>query len=438
MNNYEFYRILIDHQELYITLLLASIILHYLIFRKILITLFDPYILPVVFSVFSVTTVIFLYITGNIANYPFTSFVFSQIAFWAGLLSFSPLKRSIKQKLADESSLDPVNENPDKRQNVLVFYISTFILLITQLVIYKMKGIPLFMASRLEMFADSQGSGVLGRIVDVTAVCSLYSFFSIIRFDYLRVSELPKYFFCGLIFVTFILSGSKSSFLILVYTFWTYIIFAILKNDNYKLPLNRLRSHMKSIVIISVVLVVGVIYIQAKNNPNNALFLFALRFVHSADVYWYAYPDSVYKSIPGDHPFEALFGDFLGMLRIARWDTFPEAIGITLKNIHHPSKILEGPNARHNVFGLIYFGLVGGAIFSFFLGWILSLVRNVLPFILKRNIVGGIVFAYLTIKLSSFESDPTLAVMSLDNFFFIFPIIIFLMLLVSTIILRKK
>ena len=161
---------------------------------------------------------------------------------------------------------------------------------------------------------------------------------------------------------------------------------------------------------------------ENKLNPLVSLFI---RFIHSGDVYWYAYPNNVYLNIKSNAWFSALFTDFLGLFRIVGWNNLPEAIGITFKDIHHPSDIPSGPNARHNVFGLIYYGFFGGILFSFLLGVIISFVRNKLPFILKDTMLNGFIFTFLMIKISGLDTDPMLTFTYLNNLLFIFPIIFF-------------
>ena len=125
------------------------------------------------------------------------------------------------------------------------------------------------------------------------------------------------------------------------------------------------------------------------------------------------------------------------MFRIYRWEDLPPAIGITLKTMHHPSKVPEGPNARHNVFGLVYFGFWGSILFSFLLGCIISFTRNMLPLILKDNLVAGVIFAYLVIKMSGLDSDPMLVLTYVNNLLFVLPILLLFVLLISSLALRK-
>jgi hypothetical protein len=193
--------------------------------------------------------------------------------------------------------------------------------------------------------------------------------------------------------------------------------------------LKILKKNIKVILISSLAIVSVIITIQTnlnvenENDRLNPLISLIIRFIHSGDVYWYAYPNNVYLSIKNDHWFASLFTDTLGFLRLVEWKDLPEAIGITFKNIHHPSDIPQGPNARHNVFGLIYYGFYGSILFSYILGLVLGFVRNMLPYLLNGNTLGGFIFTYLMIKISSIDSDPMLALTYITNLVFIFPIL---------------
>ena len=240
------------------------------------------------------------------------------------------------------------------------------------------------------------------------------------------------------------MSGSKSGFLIVFSIFWCHIIFTQIKGGDYLSYIKLIRKNIKLVVTLSLCLVFIIIYVQSLN-PNNSsenalnpFFALALRLLHSGDIYWYAYPNNVYLNIPNGQYFSALFNDTLGLLRIQSWDTLPEAIGITFKNIHHPTDIPQGPNARHNIFGLIYYGFLGGIFFSYFLGIVLSFIRNKLPYIIRPGIFGGGIFTYFMCRGASIDTDPMLTITYLNNIVFIFPILFIGYLFVKEIFCLKK
>lgn len=437
MNNFEFYRIILENIYLFCFILLISFLIHYLFFRKLIYTILDPYLLPVISSVFSFTVVVFLSLCNEIPIYTFTNFIFTEFSFWVGLFFFKK-PNILKKNYAKQYSNDL-----NKVSNNLVissFYFFSFIFIISQFIIYYIKGIPLFMESRLETFSDGGGLGFLGRITDICSIFSIYSFFLSLKTSsksFLRISLF------SVILFTLLLSGSKSSFLIIFFVFFSISIIKCANNIKNDLYFKVSFFNKILIACFTLFFVLSIIFIQSKNdalNPEeqlNPFFSLLLRFVHSGDIYWYSYANDVYKQIDNKRWFTALFNDFLGLFRIFKWNELPEAIGITLKNIHHPSDVPQGPNARHNVFGLIYFGYIGSIIFSFLIGFIISFIRNKLPLLLKFNLLNGFIFTYLLIKVSGFDSDPMLTITYFDNLLFIFPFLYLANLLFSEIIFMQ-
>jgi oligosaccharide repeat unit polymerase len=368
------------------------------------------------------------------------SYFLTQVGFILGFYTFKKRKESLNE--VDNK----IKKSNITSKNLIAFYFFSFIYLFFQGIIYVTKGIPIFMVSRLETFSDGGGSGILGRITEVSSIFSLYAFFLVIKVDKFRISEFPKYTMIGLIFLTFMLSGSKSSFLTVFYVFWCYIIFTQIKGGNYQIYLSVLNKHIKSIIAVSVVLACLVIYIQSKNFADeadndltkNPLVDIAFRFVYSGDIYWFSYPNNVYLSIPSNRGFTALFTDILGLFRIYNWEDLPEVIGLTMKRYHHPSDVITGSNARHNVFGLIYYGFFGSILFSYVLGLFLSFIRNKLPNYLSNTFFGGGVFTYLMIKIAGIDTDPVLTMTNFDNLFFIFPIMFLIYLLLIEFLKLKK
>lgn len=425
MNNFEFYDVALDNISLFFIILLLSIFLHYFIFRPQIKSILDPYFLPVISSVFSFTVVFLLFFTSSISNYLLLSFILTQGTFFIGLYTFKAKRK--------ELIIDKKDSNYNKHKGILAFYFFSIIYISSQFIIFSIKGVPLFMESRLQTFSNGGGSGILGRIADVTSIFSLYAFFLVIKVDKFRISEIPKYLILLIIFVTFFLSGSKSSFLTVFSVFWCYILFNQVKGGDYMSYLRLIKKNIKLIVISSLIVVFFIINIQSLNSNDNLLNPFlalSLRFVHSGDIFWYAYPNNIYLQIPNNQFFAALFNDTLGLLRLQSWDSLPEAIGITFKNIHHPSDVPEGPNARHNVFGLIYYGFWGAIVFSFFLGLTLSFIRNKLYHLVSGNYFGGAIFTYLMCRGAAIDTDPMLTITYFNNIIFILPLlyIVFIML----------
>jgi oligosaccharide repeat unit polymerase len=429
MNNFEFYAVVLTHPDLFIFLLIGSIIFHVIIFKRIIYSIIDPFLLPVIANIFCFVVVYLLYFTNNTSFYTFLSYNLTQVAFFLGLFSFKKIKNESNKEN------DFIDNNVKRNHATIAFYFFSIIYLGSTAIIYITKGIPLFMQSRLETFAGGGGAGILGRITDVSSIFCLYTFFSIIKIDKFRFGEIPKYIILSLIFCTYFLSGGKANFLTVIFTFFCYQLFLRVKNGNYHHYTNFLKKNALKIFCFTSIFVLGIIYVQLGNQDSpeeeqlNPIFSLALRFLHSGDIFWYAYPNNIYRVVDGSHGFTALFNDTLGLLRIYNWQDLPTVIGFIFKNIHHPSDIPQGPNARHNIFGLIYYGFWGSMLFSYLLGIIISFIRFKLPLFLKNTTLNGFIFTYLFIKISALDTDPMLTITYLDNLIFIFPFLYVLYLI---------
>ena len=109
-----------------------------------------------------------------ISYYLFLSYILTQTSFFLGLYTFRGKGNIVINKVHSKSN---------KYTAIIAFYFFSFVYLLCQGIIYKLKGIPLFMDSRLETFSAGGGSGILGRIADVSSIFSIYAFFLIIKFN---------------------------------------------------------------------------------------------------------------------------------------------------------------------------------------------------------------------------------------------------------------
>lgn len=413
MNNYEFYAILLANVDTFLLSMFISFMFYFILFRKRITSVLDPIILQIIASVFGFTVVLFLFLVNAITPLVFTSYVVTQLAFFAGFFTFKTSRPSAAAISFDRNWV----------QIKLCFLYLSAILVFLQFYIYSQRGIPLLMESRLEYYTGGSGFGIFSRIVDVLLVACIYLYFDLLFNKKIRLTNL---FYTGiflLIVLFLVLSGSKSSFIAVGFVLYCYLQYnagnlSALRNISVVL-----KKSAKWIIIVAVIFTIFIIVVQSRNEDEslNPVFALILRFVHNADVFWYAYPENTYLRINGSEPFKALFTDLLGYFRIYSWEEMPQAIGIDLKQIHHPSDVLSGPNARHNVFGLIYFGFWGAIPFSYIMGLLLSFIRHRLAFVMPRNFFAGILFTLLYIKSTAIEGDPMLAFTYFNNCLIVFP-----------------
>lgn len=96
-------------------------------------------------------------------------------------------------------------------------------------------------------------------------------------------------------------------------------------------------------------------------------------------------------------------------------------LGFQLFQYHYDVDIMTGPNSRHNVFGLFYFGFLGSIIFSFLVGYLSSFFRNVIFYRVNGSVTGLISYVSLAMIAPFFAQDlPGLALDKLLSFFIFF------------------
>ncbi|TSJ36397.1 oligosaccharide repeat unit polymerase [Mucilaginibacter corticis] len=426
MDWYAFGLLLYEHLPLYLLILAGALLLYYFIFKTTYLSLLDPLIFNLLYSVFGFSVVIFLYATQSMDIKYLYSYLLTQLAFFGGLFCFAPLNT---RQLVDLDSGNAVFEEEGMFVKILFFITSGSYVLI-QLLSYKLVGIPLFMESRTGAYADSGGLGILGRIIDVLRPVVI---FLLIYLLFKKSNSLKLNFYLagfGLFLLTsLILSGSKSLFMNIGFVLFIYLILNAGKHSG---SFFNLRKYERYLIICGLLLAFLTIFIQSQqNNPGeqNSLGIFLYRLVASGDTYYFSYPSHNIETIDGSKGFLALFGDIFSVLRIVPRENQPGVLGVQLFQLYSDSDLITGPNARHNVFGYVYYGFYGSIVFSFLIGWSLSFARNKLLFVLKRNIIGQLAFLFLYLNLTFIETDPPVAVSGLENALLIFPVFLVIALL---------
>lgn len=429
MGHLEFYYFLLKYWYIYVYSFIICFIIYYLTYKKVFISLLDPLNLNVFFSFLAASVVFFLYFIGEINNYYFSSYCFTQIAFTLGFFVFKPIKKN-------ELNLRFGNEKKIEDELLflqILFLVSSSMHIMSQLYIYHLVGVPLFMKSYLDTYSGGGGIGMYARIISASTIMSWYL---LIHFFVNKKGQSIKkylwfYIFISLVF--FVLGGSKGTFLTIGFILFLYSLI----NSRFNLTILQLRGKIfkLSLKLFYIVCIMAIIIIFYKDNQGvNPFLQLCIRLIHSGDAYFYGYPNDVLKNIKPASGFDALFSDILGMFRIVDWDKLPPPFGMTLYRYHYPlTEIMNGANARHNIYGLFYFGYIGSIIFSFILGFSVSFCRNFLFRNIKLNTLFGLFYTLLYMGSITFETDINLALFMLDSYFigfiliFIFSLTFFLM-----------
>lgn len=422
--------LLYDNIYIYISCLLASVLLYYFIFRRTYISILDPWILSTVFSCFGFSVVWFLYFTNSIDVIYLYSYLLTQGAFWLGLFTFNNLKKG--------EILSKATENVLKNENNFIkifFLVSSFLYVIIQILSYSVIGIPLFIGSHVDIYSNSGGWGILGRFLDVLKPISIFFLIHVFfKFKKSLFWIIYKYVFLVIILTFFGLSASKGEFMNVGVIFFCYVLLNSSYNWNYLVSLKKIE---KKIVLVGLFFVFLTISLQAESG-NSSLSVFLFRLVASGDTYYFAYPNHNIEALKADQPFLALFGDLFSTLRLIPREAQPQTLGIQLFRMFNKSDIIAGPNSRHNVFGYAYFGFYLSIIFSYAIGILLSYIRNKSFYKLRKNIITQLIFVFLYSNLISLETDPSMAFSGIENALLIFPVILFIAIVFFTVLGFKK
>lgn len=425
MGRFEFAELLNSHLEEYIYIFLLLSIIYIIVFKRLFISIIDPFIVSQIFSLFASSVVYFLGYLNLIKLEYILQFTLSQIFLWIGIFVYSP-KKLIRYVTHSDA---PMYKSKISRQTYLLFYNLSFLFIFTQLLVYYKYGIPLFLDSRLSLYADSGGGGIFGRILNVLSILVFVGGFYIKKLS-IKTSVYNKNFVNFILvfyIITLILSGSKSTLLNFFFLYFLCVLFFA--------PdiLTNIKKHQYKIILIVIVGALFVIGIQSQSQSGGILLLID-RLVGSGDVFYQGYYKDRISSIEGN-AFSLLFTDILGTYRIIPWSELPKPIGMQLYSMTYNVDLDMGANARHNYLGLICFGYFGSIVFSFTLGVIISWIRHFLFFKIKKynDFIICSFYIYLLLSVSYIESDFTMFVNALNSYILVMGIL-FAMLIISFVI----
>lgn len=418
MTDEQFFIILSQNVYIFTILLIPTVTVGIILYRKYIYSLIDPLFYHIITSFSGFTIVFFLYFLHYIESKYLYSFLLTEAAFIVGFFTIKPIKKPAKCQIIDKLEESMLLTDRIK----VLFLISFFLFIFSTLFIYYVRGVPLL--ERLAGHAAFQGGlGIFARINLITSwIILLYLCIKI--FVIKKLTILDK--LCILITILFMsLSGSKASFVSFLFAYFFVYIFLWRFNTTI-----RISKKAISAVILLLILTGTIIasYLYSTNITEGFYKLF-MRIVLTGDIYFFSYPNGVIDSIniENGNIFSALFGGTLAGMKIIPWEEVPDLVGHTVAGYVYGAYDLPfSPNSRHNVFGYYYLGFWGSVIFSFLLGIITSFIRNYLYYKVRKNIEGLFIYSTLSISCLSFESDPPYAIFKITSFIFIFiPIFLF-------------
>jgi oligosaccharide repeat unit polymerase len=398
----------------YLYVLFSIIIL--LFFRKYLTSIFDP----IIFILLAISSSLAI----SCENYFFVYVLISSLAFF---LSFYFVGNPLPSKKII------VYENNDLNLLLIFTYIYFFLYIIINLYLFWTSGIPLFTKNptlnKVIMYND--GLGFIRRINFSSNFLTICIFLSFI------LSKEKKIFFIMLLInvIITVISGSKSGLLYIIFIVWYIIQNDFLWTSTNLYLRKMIKSTIKYLFITSIIIFIAISIIESKNEDSSPFFSILFRLMEFGDVMIYYSVDYVrdYFSHLGiiDYFRYELNGIF-GMLRL---DNYLEPIGYQLVKAYWNKDNLFngailGPNALFFVKGHIFFGYIGGVIYSFLIGFTVAFARKK---ILNSQIKNIFIFAlstYLFFTLPVFLKEFSLAFsMCVDLIIFFSPIFLISLLI---------
>lgn len=412
MSYSDFSILFFDSPELYLIALGISLVVYFAFLRKSIRSVFDPLFYDMLFTAFAAAVVLFLWFTKEIHYYFFIQFCVTEIAYLVALVAIpNPLQKSP----ANDAALT----HPEyKRFLQSLYLISALVFVVSQISAYWVGGIPLFYKSRLEYYAGGGGFGLLSRIIDVSSFFCWY--LTIYKFVYRwKIRFWPKIGDAAILLflvVSALLSGSKSTF---VNVAFLVFYFRFIHRHSSVYPRQRdqlLAKGQRYILTLATFGVIAVLLFSGTaSSMADAMFAFLYRVVMSGDVYFMAYPHNTLFTINTGNAFMELFGGTLVAMRLIAPSSLPEPIGFQLFHSATGLPGMFGPNPRHNVFGLLYFGFWGSPFYSAALGAMVGMVRNYGWRMIRIGGPSELVFVFLATSIVTVNTDAGIFIENLSD-----------------------
>ena len=398
LNNFQFSLHFIEHIEVGVFYAFLFLIMNLVVMRRYIYSVFDPLLFFIVLSAAGGAVVPYLYHFDLIGPVYLWSYIGTQLAFTAGFLLVRP-PAAVRSPIP---TVVPTYTGP-----IQVLYPLSVVFFITaQLTVYSVIGLPIFLESRLETFADGGGFGSLSRIIFVTSsislVCAVYRLTLLKRSRVIRILDSFVLIFCV---VVALLSGSKGALLALIFNISLALFFA---RRFYGIDRAEMNVRRFFILLVASTIPVAFVTIYVQSGIDNLLELagvVAMRFFQSGEIYFMVYPNDILNRLQDGNGLLALFYSPLGSLRLIPRESLPINLGLQAFWYHYDTSLLSGPNARHNVFGLFYFGPWFSLLFSFVLGLTYSIARNSTYRMLSRSPIGMTLYVLIVSCAMYIEQD---------------------------------
>jgi hypothetical protein len=395
-----FFTLLSEHLIWYLTCLVVVTACVYYLMRRHFFSVIDPlFYMLIVNETFCIADVLFMFHFGMIDTRIAVNYLLTESALFIGILQFGAITRS-----ASPLPLPATGRPALALRVVCGLSLVSFVAL--NLLVYAERGIPILQVSRLEIYRK-QGWGILDRLFDVFLVIIIYYLMDVLR----RRRWKPLEWSSLLIVVAIeILSGAKIAVLELFFMAGLAGYFTGTAKTYFSLRSKYFRIGL----LLAITGAFAVVTIQRNGMEQDeqqlsSLDMLVIRLVTSGDAFILAYPNGYVEQLDGRNPLGAVLKEYLTTFRIARPEELPTHIGVQISEHFTGNGDESQTNAKHNLFGFVYFGFWGSILYSYLVGSLIGLVRYILRKKLPRNWVGGIIFILMSLGTIGMINEPDVA-----------------------------
>lgn len=387
----------------------------YYMFRKYIISIFDPFL----FTILMMASSLSLSINSSFFIYV----LLSVLGFTVGFRLVDIPKRNIIKniKLVDLKLFEIFTA-----LFFVLFAVTTTFVLIDS-------GIPLFSdnpsEAKTSMFVE--GTGWIRRITFLSpflAVCICLN---------LIVSK-NKFFFI-IIFLIYtlitVLGGSKSGLIGIVAIFWY-----LYQQDNLwvnsVMYIKRLiKTKIKYFVVVTLSLFVFIAIKESESDGAEPIYSIGFRLMEFGDVMLYYGISEVRNFFLHLNFIDFILYEINGVTGMLRFTSYYEPLGYQMVKASLDTDLLSsdvilGPNTVFIVRGHIFFGFIGGIIYCFLMGYLASYFRKKILELTIKNIFIYALGVYLFFQIPAFLREFNQSVSSLfDMFLYLSPLLLFSILI---------
>lgn len=447
INYYDlFYGVVINNEFKYLIIFLISILIYYIFFKKYCRSIFDPLFFCLVACAISTSDVFFMYIFNLINKNFFYNYILTETSLIVGFHLFKPIK--IKENI---NYYNKLKTNINKENYFLnVFYtLASVIYVIASVAFYYKSGLILFNSQyRLDAYGNS--TFIYGLLIGLLPFIIYILVHRLFSEKKRKISSvIYDYFILFFIVITLILDGSKSDLIIIVNITFLYLLYNNRFIINKSESLKKIKKFLKKflfVIILLIIVITGIRIIVEQNNQSifNKL---VYRILANGDIYSFYYMSDahyIFSRTPLDglsfifYPIIYTSKKFINLFGFNVSLKIPDSIGYLMYHYFINPNVSSGCNARHNVFGLFYFGYIGSCIYSFLIGLYVSFCRNYLYKKLRYNQINGLLYTILVVSSINCITDVSLGMQELRAYILIFAFLLIASEIITKVLLRDK